>query len=278
MHGVAWGAQMHQFYLECIDLTAGAWRGVPQVVAHIGRDGFHGQLLSFLHDSVGAEHCATFVLNQEQPRVIGAMSLDGHAANQQIDLYLNKYWRLDPTISAARGLIESKASSLLRLDVGRLPPSGLRDLVYRKTHISDRVLLAGPGASLSVLRSEKNGRFSDAEINHLSAVGGVLLSIVEKHVELVTRPTDLSAAFASLPEIMDCIASSPERLPRREVEVCALILFGVSTMGIASRLNIGEETVKTYRKRAYQRLGKATQRELLNWYIERWGQRSVSLN
>ena len=49
-------------------------------------------------------------------------------------------------------------------------------------------------------------------------------------------------------------------------------------MGIASRLNIGEETVKTYRKRAYQRLGKATQRELLNWYIERWGQRSVSLN
>ena len=71
---------------------------------------------------------------------------------------------------------------------------------------------------------------------------------------------------------------SPERLPRREVEVCALILFGVSTMGIASRLNIGEETVKTYRKRAYQRLGKATQRELLNWYIERWGQRSVSLN
>jgi DNA-binding CsgD family transcriptional regulator len=29
-------------------------------------------------------------------------------------------------------------------------------------------------------------------------------------------------------------------------------------------LNIGEETVKTYRKRAYQRPGKATERELLN--------------
>src|ERR1700737_1001165 len=107
MHGVAWGAQMHQFYLECIDLTAGAWRGVPQVVAHIGCDGFHGQLLSFLHDSVGAEHCATFVLNQEKPKVIGAMSLDGHAANQQIDLYLNKYGRLDPTISRARGCVIS---------------------------------------------------------------------------------------------------------------------------------------------------------------------------
>ena len=33
---------------------------------------------------------------------------------------------------------------------------------------------------------------------------------------------------------MECIASAPQRLPRCEVEVCALILFGVSTMEIAS--------------------------------------------
>jgi DNA-binding CsgD family transcriptional regulator len=269
---------MYRFDLECIDLTAGDLGGVSQVVDYIGRDGFHGHLLSFLHEAVGAEHCATFVLNQEKPKVIGAMSLDGHTANQQIDLYLNKYWRLDPTLSAARGMIDRKSASLWRLDVGRLPPSGLRDLVYRKTHISDRVLLSGPGASLSVLRSEKSGKFSSAEIGRLGAVGYVLLSIVEKHVELVTRPSDLSAAFSSLQEIMSCIANSPEGLPRREVEVCALILFGVSTMGIASRLNIGEETVKTYRKRAYERLGKATQRELLTWYIERWGKHRFSLN
>jgi DNA-binding CsgD family transcriptional regulator len=269
---------MHRFDLESIALTAGGFGGISQIVDYIGRDGFHGHLLSFLHEAVGAEHCATFVFKPEKPKVIGAMSLDGHAANQQIDLYLNKYWRLDPTISAARGMTDRKSASLFRLDVDRLPPSGLRDLVYRKTHISDRVLLSGPGASLSVLRSEKSGKFSDVEIDRLSAVGYVLLSIVEKHVELVTRPSDLSAAFGSLQEIMSCIANSPERIPRREIEVCALILFGVSTMGIASRLNIGEETVKTYRKRAYIRLGIATQRELLAWYVERWGRLRISLN
>jgi DNA-binding CsgD family transcriptional regulator len=269
---------MHRFEVEGIDLTRGGFGGLSQVVDYIGRDGFHGQLLSFLHETVGAEHCATFALNKEKPKVIGAISLDGHAATKQIDLYLNKYWRLDPTISAALEQVDRNFATLLRLDVGHLPPSGLRDLVYRKTQISDRVLLSGAGASLSVLRSESSGKFSDAEITRLSAVGGILISIVKKHLELVTRPTDLSAAFSSLQEIMNCIANSPEALPRREVEVCALILFGVSTMGIALRLNIGEETVKTYRKRAYERLGMATQHELLRWYIGRWRSPSITLN
>nr|ART90100.1 hypothetical protein [uncultured bacterium] len=36
-----------------------------------------------------------------------------------------------------------------------------------------------------------------------------------------------------------------------------------------------EETVKTYRKRAYQRLAIGSERELLTWYLARWNRWSA---
>src|SRR5690606_16731246 len=60
------------------------------------------------------------------------------------------------------------------------------------------------------------------------------------------------------------------RFPKREVEVCARILHGMSSIGIALDLGVSEETVRTYRKRSYQRLQIASERELLVWYLDLW--------
>jgi DNA-binding CsgD family transcriptional regulator len=58
----------------------------------------------------------------------------------------------------------------------------------------------------------------------------------------------------------------------REIEVCARIIYGLSTLGIAVDLCLSEETVRTYRKRAYQRLALGTERQLLTWYLRQWTQ------
>ena len=70
-------------------------------------------------------------------------------------------------------------------------------------------------------------------------------------------------------EIESCLVVTSV-LPRREVEVTARILYGPSSIGIALDLGVSEETVKTYRKRAYHRLGIGSERELLTWYLARW--------
>lgn len=256
---------------------------LPRMIGLVGEPGFHSALLSFLHESVGAEHCAIVRFIDDRPVKVGASSLDGtNTAGQQMDLYLNSYWRFDPTMVAAHDMIAEAPTSLMRLDVGGLPPSGLRDLVYRRQHISERLLLSGSAAggrvSLSILRSERLGKFSEGEVGRLLDMAGTLLALAGKHADLVTRQSELSLALTSLPTIVDCMAHAPENLPRRETEVCARILFGVSSIGIGLELNIGEETVKTYRKRAYQRLGIATQRELLVWYIKRWSEQRSRAN
>jgi DNA-binding CsgD family transcriptional regulator len=57
--------------------------------------------------------------------------------------------------------------------------------------------------------------------------------------------------------------------------VCARVLYGLSSTAIALDLDVGEETVKTYRKRAYQRLAIGSERELLNWYLAQWSRWSA---
>ncbi|MBG9388065.1 LuxR C-terminal-related transcriptional regulator [Caenimonas aquaedulcis] len=82
-------------------------------------------------------------------------------------------------------------------------------------------------------------------------------------------------ALTSLPEIEACLAAT-RQFTGREAEVMARVLFGISTVGIAIDLGLSEQTVKSYRKRAYQRLSFGSERDLLNWYLKAWSLRRRS--
>jgi enoyl-CoA hydratase len=57
-------------------------------------------------------------------------------------------------------------------------------------------------------------------------------------------------------------------LTERELQVTARILFGISALGIAAEFTLAEETIATYRKRAYERLHIAGRYELIRLYLE----------
>jgi regulatory LuxR family protein len=103
---------------------------------------------------------------------------------------------------------------------------------------------------MSVLRTRENGVFGPQAMERLRREGDVLLSLVGKHNNCLSSRADVVWSLTMLEDIETCLIESSE-LPRREVQVCARILHGMSTIGIALDLDIGEESVKTYRKRAY---------------------------
>ena len=105
----------------------------------------------------------------------------------------------------------------------------------------------------------------------VESYAGPLLSILAKHAEMTDAMHSPVRALTSLAEIERCIGQARAELPPREMQVCARMLHGISTEGIALALGISEESVITYRKRAYQRLGIGSRRELLLWYLSRWG-------
>jgi DNA-binding CsgD family transcriptional regulator len=262
--------------LSSCQVSSAAPTGFPELIGSIGEQRFGAQLLAFLNKACGAEHSAVFKLQAGNLAEIVAASVDGtDIAHRQSSLYIaGQLWRKDPTLWEAQERLGHGGTALVRTDISHLADHNLRDVVYGSANIRDRVLICGRSKDgmigLSILRSTQRGPFSEAELEHAQSISAMVLSILAKHASLLWNRPDLSVALTSRGEIEACIAAAPEAFPRREAEVCARIIYGISSTGIALDLGIGEETVMTYRKRAYQRLGIATQRELLVWYIATW--------
>lgn len=267
------------FRLEALkseEISASFLPGLSEVISAVGGKDFQARFVDYLNKNCGAEHCALFRLRDEQPMEIMSMSLDGSdTAHKQIMLYLEgQYWKRDPSIIEAKRRVLQPVTSMLRLDIRDLQDNELRESIYGRKHILERVLLCGGvGTSklgLSILSSQRTGPFSGQGLEYLRGVGSLLLSVMDKHTTMIGSRHSAAFALTSLPEIERCISIAPERFSRREREVISRILYGLSTAGIALDLVVAEETVMTYRKRAYHRLDIGTQRELLLWYLRLW--------
>ena len=249
-------------------------RGLHSIIDVIGDDCFANELLLFLNDLCGAEHCAIFRLESSQPVEMAAASLDNSdTAHNCASAYIkSRLWQRDPTMIAARFTFNHVHPSLIRMDVQKLEDRELREVIYLK--MGQRLLLCGRSAvghiALSVLKSAESTVFCEDAIANLEALASPLLSILGKHSSAVWQRRLLLESLSSLKEIEDCVASAPVGFPRREAQVCSRILYGVSSLGIALELGVSEETVMTYRKRVYHRLSIGTQRELLMWYVSLW--------
>lgn len=248
----------------------------PALVGALGEASFAPTLARHLHAICGADHFAAFLLESDEVIEVAACCVDpARTARNRVDSYLKQgWWRRDPALTQARGLIASPAAGgagIVHVDFSDHAYAHLRPSVY--PDVRDRLLLCAQGErgtiGLSVLRGTQQSLFGSDAMDRLHASAAFLVALLTKHAQVCRMPVDASQALASPQGIEHCIAAT-STLPRRETQVCARIVYGMSSAGIALDLGVSEETVKTYRKRAYQRLGIGSERELLGWYLARW--------
>ena len=236
----------------------------------IGRDAFYADLLGLLEQVSGSDLCAVYRLEPDTLRELGAADVaDGRLAHDRASCFAGRdYWRRDPGIREIQFGDDPDRNAVLRADLRKMP-GDLRSMLY--SDIAERIGICGRrGPStywLSVLRSSRRGAFNGDELGNLVGLAGELISAIAKHEEVRRfRPEHALASVA-------CIERSilaTGILSRRETEVCARILVGLPFARIAGQLGVSEETVKTYRNRAYQRLEVAHQRDLMMWYFSIW--------
>lgn len=248
--------------------------GVATLVEAIGTAEFAQCLIGYLHEVSGADHCAAFQLDANSVSALASSSFD---TRRQMTPMVERYvreglWRVDPAMSVARSQIESSSTSLVRVDLDDERYCDLRPRVYPQ--VKDRVVICGrrdnSDFGLSVLKSSTHTHFGRSEIDNLMQQADILLSTMAKHASVLAVRPSAAMALTDLRDIMSCLSARGD-FAKREMEVVARILYGMSTTGIALDLAIGEETARTYRKRAYQRLGIGSERELLLWYLAQWG-------
>jgi DNA-binding CsgD family transcriptional regulator len=113
--------------------------------------------------------------------------------------------------------------------------------------------------------------------HRLVGIGVVLAAMLRKHMGTGEVVSKMEEPLSSLQTIESCLADCTG-LPLRERQVCARILYGLSSAGIGVDLALRESTVKTYRKRAYDRLRIGSERELITWYLRFWNRWTSPVN
>lgn len=249
---------------------------LPSLIDAVGKKQFGGQLLTVINELCGADYCIVYKLHGGRPFPVLASNLHSPDIAQDADdlHFVMRYWRQDPSLATCQKLAFADDASLLRVNVGLPDRCADRGKDCGSASSTESIVIHGQAAGhrigLSVLRSEEGNMFAEADITTLREYAPILLSALGKHIDAIgSTQSDEMMSLRSLSQIEDCMMNAPENLSKREVEVCARFLYGMSYIGIALDLGISEETVTTYRKRAYQRLNIGSRRELLFWYLGR---------
>ncbi|QRR34016.1 hypothetical protein JNX00_20700 [Hydrogenophaga sp. YM1] len=240
----------------------------------IGNADFWRCLIEFLETIAGGEHCGAWELSENHMLGVGAASQNGSdQACRRLQQYAEpRFWRRDPALAMARQQARDCGPIVVRMDPRQVRDTLIRDQLYGEDRIRERIIMCRlrPHATfgLSVVRGESRGPFSCAQLESLATVADPLLRVLYKHHQIMrTQRSPKPVTKDRLPEIERTLQYADSRLPLREAQLCARLIAGMTLPEIARQLGVGSETVETYRKRAYARLGVSSKQALLVRYL-----------
>lgn len=215
----------------------------------------HVSLLRF-----NGDECARLVFTVSRPR--------WRFVHEAQSAYLERFCALDPNRRVFHDARPAAHVVVRRLRREEVPGIDYRWHCYDVARLVDRLSVlrvdAKGGYALNLYRNCEHGPFSDGEIASVRESATVLAACCAKHDWCSPAACD---GIGVVPRI-DALDSRLQRLQaglsRRESEVAARVLTGMTSDGIAADLGVGLQSVLTYRKRAYAKLGVSGQRELFS--------------
>jgi len=225
----------------------------PMVLA-VGRPAFAADALAALNRVVQAGSWSVYQVWADRPPVMHLSASHGvadttgacFAAYRDGGLY-----RADRSFDLVRQQREGDAV-LLRLHADEIGNPGHRDAIYVRHAMVERLSLAWtlPDRSLFALNLYHHvhqGRFGASEVERFADAAPLLQAAVARHVEL--------GAGSEAGDSRSRLQRRCPALTERELDVLDRLLRGMTYDGIAADMGLAVGTVKTYRARAFVRLG-----------------------
>ncbi|MBC5782089.1 LuxR family transcriptional regulator [Ramlibacter sp. USB13] len=239
--------------------TAPATSGAPgqalaPMIDALGQPGFPGALLAHVHPLVPAASFSVYQIGSTRaPRLF--MSATRGVPDRTRDCwraYISGPHREDRSLESTEG---TQAIVLCHVDAGEVPREH-RVLVYEAHGMAERISAVqrepdGALFALNLYRHLHQQAFTDAQVAAFEQMAPALVALARKHVALMPAPPDERKAAGWRRQLR---LLAPD-LTDRELDVCERLLRGMTHEGVAADLRLGLATVKTYRNRAFGRLG-----------------------
>jgi len=236
------------------DLLAG-------LIGHLGESRFGQAMLDGLQELLPAASWSVYRAGRTQAPALFLSASRGvpDTTRDCWRAYLSGPHRDDRILQHA---LEADAPRLCHITAEEVPREH-RAKVYEAHGVAERVSVMQPQAggavfAINFYRHRHQRPFSDAALESFGTLAPAVLALVRKHIEL-DAPAALSPPADLAPESAADLDARLQRLcpslTGRERAVCVRMLQGLTQEGIASDLGLALPTVKTYRSRAFARLG-----------------------
>lgn len=238
------------------------WPGAGGLVDQIGEPGFAQAALAGLNEGLQAASWSVYQVWPQQGRALRPPVLHFSASHGVADTtsecfqaYRERLYQRDRSFDTVRRQQRPGHAVVLRMRAEEAPNDDHREIIYRRHGVLERLSVAHwDEAEQSLLavnlyHHEHQGSFTGLEMERFSHLAPLLLACVRRHITLSSR-----LARPALSDRERLQARCPA-LTERELDVCERLLRGWSYDGIAADMQLGVATVKTYRARAFERLG-----------------------
>ncbi len=182
--------------------------------------------------------------------------------------YLSGPYKRDFTLLHPDGQPDPRAPVVCHITAAEVPGEH-RTKVYEALGRAERVSVVCRETDASVFavnfyRHVGQPPFRDSELADFGALAPAVLALTRKHLEL------LGVEHAPPPTVRGKLLALNPALTGRELDVCERLLRGMTQEGIAADLRLSVPTVKTYRARAFARLGIHYRNELFARLLHPW--------
>src|SRR6218665_3067787 len=144
-----------------------------------------------------------------------------------------------------------------------IPQGEYRNYCYEQPGVIDRMSICqnigGLQSVMNLYRFRETGYFAANDIKSLRHIHAPVSALIGKHVLLLHQPTR-SDLHPPLELLGENIRNLNSQLSHRESQVCAAMLIGMQAKEISRTIGVEVNTVVTYKKRAFEKLGIATRR------------------
>ena len=228
-------------------------RTISKIIAVIGTRRFYDALFTLLERVIKIDQCVILQLdkNNDQSWLLCRNLHNKHIVNTAAKSYVEAGFKSDSNLNIFRSIKPNEVKLLYFDDlVAKMDPA-YRDQYFDELGLIDKVSIITASNDyryyINLYRGKGRDPFYNEQIFKQDSLDLVIASLITRHYELNhSLREEGSLAF----------------LTERERDVCKRILQARKAKQIAHELSISVNTVVTYRKRAYAKLGINSRRAL----------------
>jgi len=264
--------------MENFEISPQIWDKVVELTGSVTEESFIPGIHALVNEAAAIAHYAVHTfdvsrLNEPTLSILGGDVSEywAQSAIKQVELLSKQRDRVFDTNLVELASGKEDAERLFRFMPDPQTQPELSD-IYEKSNIREKVywlrIDAGRIYQLNLYRSAIKPPLGDDEIDRLQQILPLATNLVCLRLRICgadgQQKHNKKHAISYLREQG---IHSFETLSRQETEVCDLIVYGLTTEGIAAEMGLSLSSIKTYRNRAYKKLDINSKSELFAMII-----------